>query len=1165
MIFSVSKGRMRPYERLILNKTILWIMRCSTITLAILLCCCELLMAGRTNGQDIHQTKIALSVSGKSLEATLKEIEQRTDFRFGYRAAELSHIGQVNLPAGTRTVAAILDILLAKTNLTYRQNDRYIFIVPKPAPPKTVVQEKRITGTVTSAKGELLPGVNVRLKGTATGVNTDAEGRFNIPVGNNNNAVLVFSYIGFVTKEVPVEGQSHIDVQLKEGSTALGEVIVVGYGTQQKATTTAAVSTVKGKDFAQKPVVNLTNNLVGRAPGIIADQGSGEPGQDGSRLRIRGTSTLGNANPLLVVDGIYRDFSRLDPASIESITILKDAAAVAPYGLAGANGVILVTTKKGKTGAPALSYNGYVGLQNPTRMPRMVNSWEYALLSNEANRNSGLNPAFTAEEVEQYKKTVTGAADADPDKYPNSSGLRDVIQRNALLTNHNVQLSGGTEKIRYFTALGYTNQQGQFSTTNLKKYNVLANLDVQATSTTRVGLSLSGWVEDQQYSGYADPYNGDANNRYAAAGGGIMYQAFRTPPTSAIYYSNGLWGSYITNSLVGTINHSGYVKNENTQIMTAFSVEQQLPFLKGLSIKGVASYDPYTTYTKVWQTPIPTYSVNFSTNPYEYTQRLIGPAKPSLQLSNSQNKAFTYQGYINYHNTFGAHDVTFLGVAESRIQKGWNLDASRRNYPIDIDELDRGGVANGDINNGGSSSEQRQVGYVYRLSYSYAGKYLAEVSGRYDGHYYFAPGRKYGFFPAFSLGWNIGQENFIKDRYSWINLLKIRASYGESGNLAGGPFQYMSGYAVYNNAAVLGNVLTTGIYETIQGNAAITWERARKTDIGVDGILWNGGLTFGVDYFYEKRSNMLVPPTVTVPAEYGTGLSELNAAIMSNQGIELSLGTAHTFSNGLKLEVNGNFTYAQNKLLQVFESDATFNNPNRRRTGRANGTQFGLKALGYFKPDDFNADGTLKPGIASLANAPVKPGDLKYADLSGPDGKADGIIDDNDETVIGRPNGVPQMIFGLSPALSWKGFDLNFLLQGAAQISLPVGGNLVYPFDQQGSASKLYYDNHWTPANPNALYPRVTNQPVAYNTRFSSWWVRDAAYLKLRSAEFGYTLPSSLSRRWYMQQLRVYVSGQNLWTWTPNMKEMIDPEARSSNGQYYFQQQVFSFGLNVTF
>lgn len=727
-----------------------------------------------------------------------------------------------------------------------------------------------------------------------------------------------------------------------------------------------------------------------------------------------------------------------------------------------------------------------------------------------------------------------------------------------------MELSGGTEKIRYYAALGFTSQQGQFTTTFLKKYNANTRVEVKATNTTNVVLALTGYVADQHYGGKVDQTTSNPNDKYGAANGGIMYQAFRTPPTSAIYYSNGLWGSYIGRSLVGYIYNSGYASNENTQLLSTFSIEQQLPFLKGLSVKGVASYDPYNTHSKIWRTPVLSYATDFSTTPYTYTPVYTEFSNPQLSEDASQNKAFTYQAYINYHNTFGNHDVTFLGVAEARNQKYWRMSAARTNYPINIDELDQGGVASGEMTNGGTSSKQAQVGYLYRLSYSFAGKYLAEVSGRYDGHYYFAPGKQYAFFPAFSLGWNLGQEKFLENS-AMIDKLKIRASYGESGNLAGDPFQYLTGYGIYGNAAIFNGNATTGVNENSQANPNITWERARKFNIGVEGSLWKGLFTIEADYFHERRSNMLVTPNVIVPVEYGIGLPQVNGGIMSNHGIELSLGTAHSFQNGLRIEVNGNFTWAQNKLLQVYETDATYKNPNRRRTGRANGTQFGLQALGYFTPDDFTANGKLKTGIASIPDAPVQPGDLRYADLSGPDGKPDGIIDNNDETVIGRPNGSPQMIYGLTPTIYFKGFDLNFLLQGAAQVTLPVGGSLVFPFDQQGSATELAFNNHWTPANTSALYPRVYSNQPDYNTRWSSWWLRDASYLKLRNLELGYSLSNAILKRYGMQRLRAYVAGQNLWTWTPHMKEQIDPEARSSNGQYYFQQQVFSVGLNVTF
>jgi TonB-linked SusC/RagA family outer membrane protein len=1111
---------------------------------------------------NVHSQTVSLTVKNMPINKVLLEIEKKTKFRFLFSDDLLPGDRTIDLSVKDEEVTQVLNKILVNTSLTYRMLEGDVIAITAARP---IRQRIRVSGRVTNEKGEPVPGATIIETNTKNGTSTDNKGNFSLNVENENSTIEISS-IGYATQVRNLNGQTQLSVVLKgDGPGKLDEIVVIGYGTTKKTSLTAAVSTLKGGDVAQKPVVDLSNSLVGRVPGIIADQGSGEPGLDGSRIRIRGSSTTGNADPLLVVDGIPRSFAQLDPNSIESFTILKDAAAVAPYGLAGANGVILITTKKGKAGMPSLSYNGYVAFQNPARMPKMVNAYQYALLQNEGARNSGLpNMPFSDTDIAEYKKTVAGAPDSDPDKYPNSSGLRDVLKRNAVLTYHNMELSGGTEKIRYYAALGFTSQQGQFATTYLKKYNVNTRVEVKATNTTNVSLGLTGYVVDQHYSGKVDQTAKDANDKYGAANGGIMYQAFRTPPTSAIYYSNGLWGNYIGRSLVGYIYNSGYALNENTQLLSTFSIEQQLPFLKGLSVKGVVSYDPYNTHSKIWRTPVLSYAVDFSTTPYTYTPGYTEFSNPQLSEDASQNKAFTYQTYINYHNTFGSHAITFLAVAEARNQKYWSMSAGRTNYPINIDELDQGGVASGEMTNGGSSSKQAQVGYLYRLSYSFAGKYLAEASGRYDGHYYFAPGKRYAFFPAFSLGWNMGQEKFL-EHIAMIDKLKLRASYGESGNLAGEAFQYLTGYSIYGNAAIFNGNATTGVYENSQANPNITWERARKFNLGVEGSLWKGLLTIEADYFQERRSNMLVTPNVIVPVEYGIGLPQVNGGIESNHGIELSLGTAHSFKNGLRIEVTGNFTYAQNKLLQIYETDATYKNPNRRRTGRANGTQFGLKALGYFTPDDFTANGKLKPGIASIADAPVQPGDLRYADLSGADGKPDGIIDDNDETVIGRPNGSPQMIYGLSPTIYYKGFDLNFLLQGAEQVTLPVGGSLVFPFDQQGSATALVYNNHWTPANTSALYPRVYSNQPDYNTRWSSWWLRNAAYLKLRNLELGYSLSNAILKPFAMQRLRAYIAAQNLWTWTPHMKEKIDPEARSSNGQYYFQQRVFSVGLNVTF
>ncbi len=1018
--------------------------------------------------------------------------------------------------------------------------------------------QNRVTGKVTSDQGEALPGVNVVIKGSVNGTSTAADGSYALTVPTAD-ATLVFTYIGFTKQEIPVNNRTTLDVTLAGNTNALDEVIVVGYGEQRKVSSTAAVSTLKAQDVAAKPVVNLSNSLGGRIAGIISRQGSGEPGQDGAAINIRGLSTLGGSSPLLIVDGIYRDYSRLDPNSVESFTVLKDAAAVAPYGLAGANGVILVTTKRGKSGVPTLSYNGWVGVQNPTRVTPQVNAYEFVLMQNEAAINDGRPPAYSAADVEGYRQAVNGVVD---DKYPNSSPLRDIIERNSILTYHNLELSGGSEKVRYYMGLGYTSQQGMYKSVGTKKYNLIAKLEADATKTTKVSLNLNGFIEDNKYPAYS--------------AGDLFYQAFRTPAVSPVYYSNGLWGQYIGRSLIGQMYYSGSQNNNRTQIYTTFSIEQQLPFLKGLSVKAVASYDPNQQFNKRYATPVPVYTVNTSKQPYEYVLGIQGAPKPRVDQSFGIDKAFTYQGFINYANTFGRHSVTALGVIEYRTIRSNFFGASRQNYNTTIPELNAGSSIPLDISNFGSSSEQKQIGYVYRVGYSFNDRYLLEVAGRYDGHYTFAPATRFGFFPSFSAGWRLSEENFVKDNLLWVDALKLRASYGESGNLPYflgtntlAAFQYLSSYQLSGNSAVFGDP-TQGVFERSQANPNITWERAKKFDLALEGSLLKGKFTFEVDYFQERRSNMLVTPFVSVPAEYGIGLSQVNAGVMLNRGIDFTLGFNHRASKDLRFSVNVNFLYARNKLVETFETSAQLNNPNRSRTGRALYTQFGLRSMGFFTADDFKPDGSLKEGIPTQPWGRVYPGDIRYQDVAGAagaDGKPtgpDGKIDINDEQVIGLPN-TPQLSFGIVPRVTWKNFDLDMVFAGAGRTNLYLFGSLVWPFDASASATKLAFEDHWTPENTDALYPRLSGSPTTNNTQGSDFWIRNNSYVRLKSIELGYTIPNSIVSKLKIQSVRVFLSGQNLFTITPSMREIIDPEASSGNAQYYFQQQVTTLGLNVSF
>ncbi len=1021
-----------------------------------------------------------------------------------------------------------------------------------------LIVKGKVTDIIT---GQSMVGVNVKIKGSSAGTVTDVNGRFSLSAAEN--ATLVISFIGYESIEIPVKGKADFEIRMQPANRNLNEVVVIGYGTQRKTSTTAAVSTVSTAEIAQKPVANLTNALIGRASGIIATQGSGEPGFDGSTIQIRGLGSIGNTSALLIVDGVPRDFSRLDPNSIATMTVLKDAAAVAPYGVAGANGVILVTTKQGRSGKAQLTFNGYVGFQNPTRLPTFANSYQYALMRNEAGANDAHDQGLTT-----YTPFANPAQLAlyqnhtDPDIYSDGHPLQQIIQPNRLINYDNVTLSGGNDDIKYFASVGYTHQDGMWSTTYLDRYTGSLNLTAKATKSTTVGLSVNSYVEDQHYP--------------ATASGSILDQAMRQAPYSPIYYSNGLWSGYIGQSLIGEIYHSGYQTNQNNVLYSQLYIDQKLP-IEGLSIKAVISYDSgpdalfpgnQTSFTRKYSTPIPFYNATQSVigGPVVYSSNTQGSTKAQFYEADTQNISLTYQGILNYARTFGKSDVTGLLVVEDRNVNYQNFNATKINYNLNIDELNYGGPAPSDATNSGYSSGEKQIGYVYRLGYSYDKKYLFEAAGRYDGSYLFGPGHRFGFFPAFSAGWRLSEEKFIKDNFTWIDNLKLRASWGQSGaypsygtNIQ--TYQYLSPYNVYGNSAVIGGTATQGINEALQGNPEITWEKSNKTDVGFETSLWGGVLGAEVDYFYEKRSNMLVGIGNALPAEYGIGVGLVNGGIMENHGVDLTLTSFKQFSNDLRLDLKGTFTFAQNKLLQIYENSATYDNPNRRQTGRPYNEQFGLKATGYFTPADFvdanAAVPVLKPGIAVPSYGAVHPGDIQYSDLN-----HDGRIDANDITDIGHPS-TPSIVYGLEPRLTYKNFDVDVLFQGTGNSDLYVNNYFVWPFQSSGSATELAYTDHWTPTHTDALYPRLTGTPSSNNTQESSWWIRNTAYIRMKSFEVGYSFSNKMLGN-SIHSLRVFVAGQNIFTWTPSTKEIIDPD-ENGNNENYFQQRVISVGLNASF
>lgn len=1020
-------------------------------------------------------------------------------------------------------------------------------------------QDKTITGTVKDEAGQPLPGASVIVKGTNNGTQTDFNGNFSLSV-SNDVTTLVVSFLGFSTQEVAITGRTSIDVQLVADASELDEVVIVGYGTQKKTSLTAAVGVAKGEDLQNVSVANASNALVGRIAGVITRQSSGAIGQDNAQIIIRGVGTTGNSNPLVIVDGIPRgSFNEIDPSSIESYTVLKDAAAVAPYGMGGANGVILVTTKSGnKSGETKFKLNTNIGFQNPTLLPDYANSYEYARGFNEAQNNAGIpiaNRRFSAEDIDMYKRSNEGDPSVDPNLYPNQDPYDFLLESNAPISNTDFSATGGTEKVQYFTGLNYLYQQANFSTSKLDRIGLNSKVALTPSDKTTITLALNGFNEIR---------NGPSSD-----GRSVYISAYAMDPTiDPVYWSDGK----ITKSSRGTIYHDKINAGDKTldrfKLLTSLSVEQEL--FEGFKVKGVFAYDYSTNANKHWQEPESTYyTINLNTDPYTFDE-VVSTGKHRLSQSQQTWKNYTGQFMINYVKQINKHGISALGVAEKRKNNYNTFSAARTNYSLPIDELNFGSADKDHQSNGGSSSEGSQVGYVYRATYNYDSKYFFEAAGRYDGHYYFAPDKKYGFFPSFSAGWRISEEAFMEG-VDWINNLKLRTSWGESGNLAGGPNQYSSSLILYGNSFPFGNSPTQGVYAQREGNPDITWEKAEKFNIGIDFNLFDGLLSGEIDYFSEKRDNMLLSPGSTVPTEYGIALGQVNAGKMNNSGIEFSLSGNKTFDNGLRLGVTGIFTYARNELVEIFENPITAEDPIRSRTGNPFGSYYGLVSEGLYQvEDDINSDGIINADdgfpVSNLGGV-VRPGSIRFVDTN-----EDGVIDATDEQLIGSP-AIPEIMYSFSTNLSWKGFDFNVMFQGAANTTTYTEGPFVNAWGTSGNFSAYLLNNSWTPENPNARFPALSPNglsPHDYYTK-STFYMIDASYLRLKFIELGYTLPSAWSEKIGLSAVRVYTSGVNLLTWSDVTDYGIDPEATthggdgSARGWYHPQQKTYSFGLNLTF
>ncbi|MCB0602121.1 MAG: TonB-dependent receptor [Saprospiraceae bacterium] len=1033
--------------------------------------------------------------------------------------------------------------------------------------------QQNISGTVTGSNGEPLIGVNILIKGTSSGTTSDLDGNYSLQA--NMGDVLVFSYTGFDSQEITVGTSSTINVVLEEGK-ALEEVVVVAYGVQKKVTVTGAVVALPGKDLVKSPAVDMSNSLAGRLPGVVVIQTSGEPGYDGATVTIRGTNTLGNSSPLIVIDGIpdrAGGLGRLNPADIESISVLKDASA-AIYGARAANGAILITTKRGTSGKPTLTYDFNQGFTQPTIVPNMSNAVEYANIMNEIGIYKNV-PQGEWQAAWQALKT-TGTYDSPTDGvatinanyspeavrlygegsdkwgYPDTDWFGDAFRTWAPQSRHNLQLSGGTDKIRYMTSLGYVHQDAIYknSATYYNQYNFRMNLDANISDYIKPNVGIMVRREDRNF-----PTEG---------AGAIFRMLMRGRPTEPEVWPNGMPGPDIENGqnpYVITTNATGYVKDPTDYIQANGGVDITNPWVAGLKLTLSASVDNSSRTTKTWQTPWMLYYWDRQTYGPDGDPLLVGAVRSNFkdprlrqQYRTALNTNMT--ALLNYDKSWGTdHSLNVLAGVTRETFTGSDYFAFRRNYiSAAVDQLFAGGSL--EQNTGGSAYERARLGYYGRVQYNFREKYLAEFIWRYDGSYIFPESDRFGFFPGLLLGWNISNEDFFN--VPGIDYLKLRASYGQMGNdqvyfnnqLQ--EYAYLSTYG-FGSYPIDGKVVTT-LRETILANPSFTWERANNMNIGLDATILNNMFDVSLEYFYNKRDQILIQKTGSTPASSGISslLPPVNAGKVDNKGFEFTVNYNNPASNRVRLQAGINAGYAKNKI--VFMDEVKGAPEYQYQTGKPIGAYLVYQSDGVFKDQaEIEANKIDYSGVTGK----LIPGDMKFVDYNG-----DGKIDADDQVRLDESI-TPTFNFGANAYLSYKNFDLSALLQGATGASIRIqteSGDI-------GNFLKYSYDHRWSIDNPSSIDPRLASRGDTYytggNFGNNTYYLFSKNYIRLKNLEIGYTITNELLNKANISNLRVYANALNLFTITAN--DVYDPETTSQSGQYYPQQRVLNIGASLTF
>lgn len=1004
-------------------------------------------------------------------------------------------------------------------------------------------QNLSVKGVVNDASGEPLIGVNVLLKGDTTGTITDMDGAFNLNV-NGDKSVLVFSFIGFETKEVPVKGRTFLAVTLKEDNTQLEEVVVVGYGTQKRQEITGSVASVSRKEIMTVSTANITSALQGKIPGLNIKQNTGEPGTYDNSFNIRGLGA-----PMVIVDGIPRDnFDRIDPNEIESVSVLKDATA-AVYGVRAANGVILVTTRKGGKGRTEISLNASYGVQGITKYPKSVDAYGYMELYNEAMANRGeTTPTYSPDLI------TSGSP------YANVNWYDEIIRKNVPQYQVNLTASGGTDRIQFFNSIGYYSEEGLWKSKSLnyERFNLRSNITAQITDQLTAEFQIGGFIDTKN----APPYDpGDILKSIGAQVPIYEIYANGNPDYLGKQYNDD------NNALIKSSNeYAGYRKTSNTQLQVTASLRWDIPYVKGLWAKALVAYDPKFYKSKLLSKQYRTYEYNKVTDTYSVANT---SAMSSVTEWRSDTATPTTQLSLNYENKFSnKHNVKALLLFETRKWQTSELSGNRNTLMDAVDQIYAGLIDDARGING-SSDRNANVGLVGRFDYDFLSKYLVQASFRYDGSSKFY-NKKWGFFPSLSLGWRISEESFIKDNLPFIDNLKVRGSIGRMGDDNVEPYLWMMAFNYPGgDSYVLGDgSLVPGVGVPQIPNINATWYTSTTKNIGIDLSLWNAGLTVEFDLFRRDRDGLLANRIVTVPGTFGATFAKENINSDLQQGFELVLG--HNGSvRDFSYQVRGNFTYTlnRNKYVESVPSGNSYDNWRNNKNNRNSNILWMYQANGQFVSMDEIYRNPVLEGVYNKYS--YLPGDIKYVDYN-----EDGMIDEWDMQPLMR-NNTPIMNFGLTLGGQWKGLDLSLSLQGASMFNARMNSS---PLQWGGSAWDIFTDRwHKVDASGNVnsydpdgvwvagKYPSTRIQdPQNYGIE-SGFWYNNCTYIRLKNVELGYTFPTKWTKYIGVKSLRLYANGYNLFTIQSSESDYIDPENPGGGIDRYPIMRNFNFGINVNF